>query len=170
MPDVIVAASQIHGLGVFTTREFAEGESVLTIDDSRVVDIEHPLRPELDEHEYHCDYLADGKVVLMRFPERHINSNCDPNSYVVTIDTVRHVIARRHIQAGDEITYDYIINCYEGAVWQCHCGGPRCRGTIVSSFFELPSNLQLEYLPLLDEWFVKEHYEKVAALRKSVAG
>ena len=170
MPDVIVAASQIHGLGVFATHDFTEGETVLRIDDSRVVDTEHPLHPELDEHEYHCDYLAGGKVVLMPFPERHVNSNCDPNTYVATINTVRHVIARRYIQAGDEIAYDYIINCHGGAIWQCHCGSPRCRGTIVSSFFELSPNLQVEYLPLLDEWFVKEHHEKVAALRKSVAG
>ena len=40
------------------------------------------------------------------------------------------------------------------------------RGTIVSSFFELPVELQLEYLPLLNPWFVDEHRSKVDALGK----
>ena len=162
---VVVRASKIHGLGVFATRDFAEGETVLVIDDSRIVDEEHPLRPELGEHDYHCDYLAHGKVVLIPSPERHINSCCDPNTCVRVFDEKRHVVARRAITAGDEITYDYIIDCHGGIVWQCDCQHPRCRGTIVSSFFELPLDWQLEYLPLLSEWFVNEHLEKVEAIR-----
>ena len=34
-----------------------------------------------------------GKVVLMQPPERYINHSCDPNSFVKTIDGVRHVLA-----------------------------------------------------------------------------
>lgn len=165
MADVVVAESKIHGLGVFATREFAQDEIILPIDDSRVVDNDHPLRIHLGEKSYHCDYLADGKVVLMPSPERHINSCCDPNTYVKTINGVRHVTARRPINSGEEITYDYIIDCHGGDVWQCSCGSSRCRGTIVSSFFELPVELQLEYLPLLNKWFIEEHREKVAALQ-----
>lgn len=166
MSDVIVATSDIHGTGVFATRGFSTGETVLIIDDSRVVDTDHPLRPELGEFEHHCDYLADGNVVLMQAPERHINSSCDANTYIITRDEGRHVVARRAIRAGEEITYDYIINCHGGLVWQCHCGSPRCRGTVVSSYFDLPLDLQLEYLPLLDNWFADEHREKVDALRQ----
>jgi hypothetical protein len=166
MVDVVVAESKIHGLGVFATRAFVEGEIILPIDDSRIVDDKHPLRPELGEQSYHCDYLAGGKVVLMRSPERHINSCCDPNTYVKTINGIRHVVARRPIKSGEEITCDYIIDCHGGIVWQCSCGSSRCRGTIVSSFFELPVEWQLEYLPLLNEWFIEEHREEVEALGK----
>ena len=137
MADVVVGNSKIHGIGVFAARDFAEGETVLVIDDSRVVDDEHPLRPEFGEYDYHCDYLAGGKTVLMPSPERHINSHCDPNTFVKTIDGVRRVIARRAIRAGEEITCDYIINCHGGIVWQCGCESPHCRKTIVSSFFDL---------------------------------
>ncbi len=165
MADVRVAESEIHGLGVFATRGFTAGEIVLPIDDSRVVDEAHPLCTDSGERSYHCDYLAGGKVVLMKSPERHINSCCDPNTYVKTIDGIRHVAARRAINSGEEIAYDYIIDCHGGAVWQCGCGSSRCRSTIVSSFFELPVELQLEYLPLLNEWFIDEHREKVEALR-----
>jgi SET domain-containing protein len=166
MPEVFVAESAIHGIGVFALRDFARGETILVIDESRVVDAEHPLCPELGEYDYHCDYLAGGKVVYMQSPERHINSSCDPNVFVKTIEGVRHIVARRPIKAHEEITYDYIIDCHGGIVWQCHCGSTRCRGTIVSSFFELPLEQQLEYLPLLNEWFIEEHREQIEALRK----
>ena len=169
MAEVFVAESKIHGVGVFAARDFAPGEIVLPIDDSRVVDAEHPLRPELGEFDYHCDYLAGGRVVLMPWPERHINSSCDPNVFVKTIAGTRHVVARRAIKAGEEITYDYIIDCHGGIVWQCDCGSARCRKTIVSSFFELPLEWQLEYLPLLNEWFVAEHRAEVERLRAVAA-
>jgi uncharacterized protein len=162
--DVVVASSRIHGLGVFASRYFRAGETVLCIDDSREVNEGNPLRPEAGESDVHCDYLSGGRVVLMLAPERHINSSCDPNTFVKTIDGIRHVLARRPILAGEEITYDYIINCHGGDVWECRCGSDRCRRTIVSSFFELPLSLQAEYLPLLDDWFVSEHKGEVCAL------
>ena len=157
MADVVVADSAIHGIGAFATRAFQRGETVLIIDDSRIVDETHPLRPELNEHEWHCDYLAGGAVVLMREPERHINSSCDPNTFVKTIGGHRHVIALRDIPAGSEITYAYIVNTFGGAVWECRLrGGAVCRTRSVE-FFELPVDRQLEYLPQLEGWFKDEH-------------
>jgi uncharacterized protein len=169
MSRVFVATSRIHGLGVFAGRDFSAGETILRIDDSRFVDDGHPLCPEAGELDLHCDYLAGGQVVLMREPERHINSSCDPDSYVKTIAGIRHVVARRPIPTGEEVTYDYIINCHAGDPWTCRCGSARCRGAIVSSFFDLPISLQLEYLPVLDDWFVAEHQERVAALHERAA-
>lgn len=166
MADVIASESKIHGIGLFATRYFSEGEIILPIDDSRVVDEEHPLRSELGEHQDHCDYLAGDLVVLMRSPEVYINSSCDPNTYVKTINGIRHVVARRLIASGEEITYDYLINFHGGVVWDCHCQSSRCRGFVASSFFDLPLELQLEYLPLLEEWFIAEHRAKVKALRR----
>lgn len=62
MKDVVVAESKIHGIGVFAMSDYAEGEIILPIDDSRVVDDEHPLRPALGEHSYHCDYPRVAKL------------------------------------------------------------------------------------------------------------
>jgi hypothetical protein len=166
MADVYVAESRIHGLGVFAARDFAAGETLLRMDDSRVVDAEHPLRPELGEYAHHCDYLAGGLVVLQGYPERHVNSSCDPNAYARRGGGESLVVARRAVRAGEEITCDYIIDCHGGEVWRCACGSPRCRGVVPSSFFELPVEAQLEYLPLLNEWFVAEHPAEVAALRQ----
>lgn len=168
--DVTVAESKINGSGVFAERDFAAGEIILAIDDSRIVDEEHPLRPELGELDYHCDYLSDGKVVYMNSPERYINSSCDPNVFVKTINGTRHVVALKPIKAGEELTCDYIIDCHSGIVWQCNCGSEKCRKTIVSSFFELLIEKQIEYLPLLNPWFIEEHREKVETLKKFARG
>ena len=52
MSDVYVAESGIHGVGVFAARDFAAGETLMALDDSRVVDAEHPLLNEwfVEEH------------------------------------------------------------------------------------------------------------------------
>ena len=164
--DVTVRESSIEGLGVFAARSFEAGERVLELDDSRVVDEERPLRPEEGELQRHCDYLADGKVVLMPEPERHLNHACDPNAYVTTVEGQRHLVALERIEPGREITIDYMLNTHGGDVWACSCGSPSCRGTLPSSFFELPEREQRELLPLLEDWFVEEHRGRVEALRE----
>lgn len=156
-----VRRSTVEGFGVFATRSLSAGDVVLEIDDSRVVDASHPLDPTDDPR--HCDYLAQGKVVLMRYPERHINHSCDPNVYVRTVDGRRLVIAVRDIPAGEEIAYDYCINGSGDTVWTCCCGAARCRRTIHSDFFHLPPELLREYLPLLDTWFREEHRDEFRA-------
>lgn len=165
MENVSVGKSEIHGVGVFAERDFDEGEIILEIDDSRLVDDSHSLRPELGEYDFHCDYLENGKVVLMRSPERHINSCCEPNTFVKTIEGKRYVVARREIKKGEELTYDYIIDCHGGIVWECNCKHPNCRKIVPSSFFDLPTEKQLEYLSLLNHWFVEEHRERIEKLR-----
>ena len=165
MPEapVDVRPSPIEGLGVFATVDLAADGHVLAIDDSRVVDDAHPLRA--DEDERHCDYLADGRVVLMQVPERHINHGCDPNSYIVTREGRRVIVARRDIARGEEITNDYAINGEGGVSWACRCGSPRCRGDETwADYFTLPRSLQEEYRPLLDDWFVAEHHDRLREL------
>lgn len=160
----IVGPSRVHGVGVFAISDIEAGNPVLRIDDSRVVDVAHPLRSDAGEYEFHCDYLAGGKVVLMASPERHINHSCSPNTYVKTIGQSRYVFALRKIIAGEEITYDYCLNSAGDTVWECHCGAPDCRRSIHSDFFHLPLPRQLAYLPLLDTWYLEEHGNAVSEL------
>ena len=162
----MVRVSRIDGQGVFAETPFLAGQTVLEIDDSRIVDELHPLGPGDDSR--HCDYLARGTVVLMQPPERYINHCCQPNTYVKTVNGKRLVIALRDLAAGEEITYDYCINSGGDTVWTCHCGAERCRHTIHSDFFHLPLELQLEYLPLLDDWFREERAPEVQRLQNLI--
>ena len=105
----------------------------------------------------------------MQAPERYINHCCRPNTFVQTRDGLRHVIALRPIAAGEEITYDYCVNGYGDTIWTCDCRDPQCRRTMHSDFFHLPLDLQLEYLPLLDEWFRRERAGDVRRLEERLA-
>ena len=84
---------------------------------------------------------------------------------VILLGRERLVIALRDIPRDTEITYDYLINCHGGDVWTCTCGSASCRGTMVSSFFDLPLSDQRRLLPLLDVWFVTEHRSRIDQLR-----
>lgn len=165
--EVEVKNSPIHGVGVFATRKFNVGERVVPIDDSRIVTEDAPLDPEKGEYDHHQDYLGTHDV-LMREPERNINHSCEPNVYVKSFDGVRWVIAYRDIQVGDEIAYDYCVNSYGDDTWDCSCDHPRCRRTHNTDFFKLPEARLVEYLPLLDEWFVEWRREAVLELRERV--
>lgn len=169
MTAVKVDRSRIEGLGVFAARAFERTETVLVIDTSRVVDDARPLRPERVEREEHTTLLGDGSRVLLLPPERHLNHSCDPNAYLRTVDDELRVVARRPIDPGDEVTLDYLINTHGGSRWHCRCGAERCRGLLEASFFNLPRELQREYLPLLEEWFVERHEERVGRIRDADA-
>jgi len=159
MIDVFVKASPIEGLGIFAARPFSPGDRVRGVNVVREVTPEAPLRPELGERHDHCDY-PDGKVLLIGDPDRHLNHSCDPNAYLSYAASDSFIVARRAIKVGVEVTIDYNINISGGTAWPCHCGAPRCLGTVVGDFFLLPLERQVEYAPYLAEWFVRRHRDR----------
>jgi SET domain-containing protein len=163
MNDVEIRTSPIEGLGLFAVRPFRSGQRIRQINVVREVTSDSPLREELGERADHCDY-PNGKVVLLGPPDRHVNHSCDPNAYVLYEGDRSFLVARRDIAVREEITVDYNINITGGTVWTCHCGAMRCRGTVVGDFFLLPPDIQREYRPLLAEWFVRSHRDRLRAL------
>ncbi|HXY49833.1 MAG TPA: SET domain-containing protein-lysine N-methyltransferase [Terriglobales bacterium] len=163
MSDVEVRASPIEGLGLFATRPFSAGQQIHQINVLREVTPASPLREELGERADHCDY-PDGKIVLLGYPDRHVNHSCDPNAYLLYEGDRSFLVARRGITAGEEITCDYNINITGGTAWPCHCGAARCRTTTVGDFFLLPLDTQREYRPFLADWFVRTHRDRLRAL------
>ena len=160
---VEVRSSPIQGLGVFALAPYSAGQCIREITVVREITPEAPLREELGELADHCDY-PDGRVVLLGFPDRHINHSCDPNAYVQYKQDHSFLCARRDITVGEEITCDYNMNITGGTSWPCHCGAARCRGETIGDFFKLPIGIQLEYQPQLAEWFVRRHQEALAQL------
>jgi hypothetical protein len=170
-PSVEVRASPIQGLGVFATRAFRAGEPVRRVNIGREITEAAPLCPEAGERIEHCSYPS-GKVVLWGFPDRHLNHSCDPNAYGLEEgdgSAVVYLVARRAIRAGDEITVDYNVNLTGGSSWPCHCGAARCLDETVGDYFRLPEERQIEYLPLLAEWFVERHRARLASFRHRAA-
>ncbi|BBM98985.1 [histone H3]-lysine4 N-trimethyltransferase SETD1 [Marchantia polymorpha subsp. ruderalis] len=62
---------------------------------------------------------------------RFINHSCDPNCYtkIITVDGQKKVViySKRHIRAGEELTYDYKFPLEEKKI-PCCCGAAKCRG------------------------------------------
>ncbi len=163
MSDVAVRPSGIEGLGIFAPRPFSAGERITRVDVVREVTPDSPLRPEIGERFDHCSY-PDGKVLLIGYPAGYVNHSCDPNAWEQFEGDASYFVARRDIAAGDEITIDYNVNIDEGTAWPCHCGAARCRGVVAGGFFRLPREWQLEYRPLVADWFVRRHRERLEAL------
>lgn len=161
--SVEVRDSSIEGLGIFARAAFATGERIRRINVVREITAQAPLREDLGERADHCDY-PDGKVVLIGYPDRHVNHSCDPNAYVLYDAESSYVVARRDIAVGEEITCDYTINITGGTAWPCRCGAARCTGTVAGDFFKLPMEIQQEYRPLLADWFVRRHAGRLSAL------
>jgi SET domain-containing protein len=69
---------------------------------------------------------------------RYINHSCDPNCEAIIEDGRIYIHAKKNIQPGTELTYDYQ---YERTAahteederfYACLCGSPKCRGTILA--------------------------------------
>ena len=163
MSDIVVRQSSIEGLGIFARRTFVVGECITRVHVVREITTDAPLRPERGERIEHCAY-PDGKVLLIAFPERHVNHSCDPDACEWFDDDGSCLVARRPIAPCEEITIDYNVNITNGTAWRCHCGAARCRGEVAGDFFHLPIEWQREYRPLLAGWFVSRNQPLVDAL------
>jgi SET domain-containing protein len=163
MPEVAVRESRIAGLGVFTLDRVRAGRVVREFELERQISPESPLRPERGERAEHCT-LVDGCFFLVGSPDRYFNHSCDPNVYLRFGSDRIEVVARRDIEAGCELSLDYLINNPGGASWPCRCGAQRCRGETSNSFFTLPTEVQQEYAPLLASWFVDRYREELKHL------
>ena len=163
-PRVAVLSSAIQGCGVFAVKAFRRGTVVLRIDDSRVVDSDHPLRIADGESPDHRDFLPDGTVVLMQSPECYVNHSCHPNCYVYSACRERFILTKCDVAAGEELLVDYAVNAVGGEYWYCRCGAVQCRGYHRCDFFALPVQVQREYLPYLDPWFAATHAFRIQQL------
>lgn len=86
-------------------------------------------------------FAVDDEVVIdathRGSSARWINHSCVPNCEAVQEDGRVFIETRRTIRHGEELTYDYNLVLDERhtpALKQahaCHCGAPRCRGTLL---------------------------------------
>jgi SET domain-containing protein len=125
-----VAASGIHGLGLYAARAI-------------------PRRMKLGElsgelvrlPEGRVAHLARGVVFLVEFTRRvgldctrgnafrHLNHSCAPNCWLRVVGRRVEVYSRGPLPAGSELTVDYGRTQHRGGM-ACGCGAARCRGRI----------------------------------------
>lgn len=105
------------------------------------------IRPQVsDIRERHYEKMGIGSSYLFRLDDgyvvdatkrggiaRFINHSCEPNCYtkIISVDGQKRIFiyAKRHIAAGEELTYNYKFPLEEKKI-PCNCGSRRCRGSL----------------------------------------
>ena len=139
-----VRRSGVHGKGLFATRTFRAGETIMEYIGEIISWKEalrrHPHDPSDPNHTFYFhiddDHVIDG--AHGGNSARWINHSCDGNCEADERDGRIFIVARRTIKAGDELNYDYglvIDQRYTPklkAEYPCYCGSKNCRGTLLA--------------------------------------
>ncbi|MBI3123201.1 MAG: SET domain-containing protein [Ignavibacteriales bacterium] len=111
--------SELHGKGLFTTKDIAEGEIICVIE-GEVIDGAECERREEEEENVYIFWNGDNYIDTSNNPLlRNINHVCEPNCYVDDRDEHSlFLIAEYDIKAGSELSIDYD---YEEIYENCRC-------------------------------------------------
>ncbi|XP_060525404.1 histone-lysine N-methyltransferase 2C-like [Cylas formicarius] len=136
--NVYLARSKIQGLGLYAARDLEKHTMVIEY-------IGEVIRTELSEcreKQYEAKNrgiymfrLDDDRVVdatLSGGLARYINHSCNPNCVAETVEIDRDlkiiIFAKRRIQRGEELAYDYKFDIEDDQhKISCMCGAPNCR-------------------------------------------
>ena len=140
----VVRRSIIHGRGVFATAKIRKGTVILEYKGKRTsfdAALEGPDSDPDDPAHTFLFELDDGRVIDARVrgnAARWINHSCAPNCVTSEDHDGRVFIeAKRQIQPGEELTYDYRLSVdgrltkQERAQYVCRCGATKCRGSLL---------------------------------------
>lgn len=141
VPKCRLGTSGINGRGIFAAADLSAGELVAVwggkIYTAAEVERLAELFPHFDTHTVSVGpgyYL--GSENLFEFDDAELfNHSCEPN---VGVRGQILVVARRAIQAGEELTFDYDTTEVAATPFTCRCGTPSCRGTIDGSAWRSP--------------------------------
>ncbi|VAI35841.1 unnamed protein product [Triticum turgidum subsp. durum] len=139
---LVVYKSGIHGLGLYTSEFIPRGSMVIEY----VGEIVGQRVADKREIEYHSGKRQQYKSVCYFFKidkehiidatrkggiARFINHSCMPNcvAKIISVKNEKKVVffSERHIDPGEEITYDYHFNQEEGERIPCFCRSFSCR-------------------------------------------
>lgn len=158
-PKLASGKSKIHGEGVFTTEIITEGEKLMEFGGEVVP------RDKVFSGDYRSRSIwIVGKDTYLALPttdtepslDEQLNHSCDANSWLTDEVTL---VAKRDIEAGEEITLDQGTWNFEDTNYtdhqeSCNCATPICRHTLTENDWKLPE-VQARYRdhfhPLIQE-------------------
>ena len=99
----------------------------------------HPHDPDDPNHTFYF-HIDDKRVIDGMFgsPAKWINHACDPNCEADEDEGRIYIKALRDITPGEELNYSYglVLDGRHTAKvkkeYECRCGSPRCRGTMLA--------------------------------------
>ncbi|HEX6316579.1 MAG TPA: SET domain-containing protein-lysine N-methyltransferase [Gemmatimonadaceae bacterium] len=133
-----------HGVGAFATQDIPAGTRLIEYAGQRITEAEGDARyPEIPGQEIITYLFAiDDDIVVDAGVDgneaRFINHSCDPNCDAIVEDGRIWIETIRDVRAGEELGYDYAFILDERHTptakrrYPCHCGSPKCRGTMLA--------------------------------------
>jgi hypothetical protein len=143
------------GDGVLTTRAFAKGETVM---------VGYVVGP-LTGNDSHATQVGRNEWVRHGGLGPKVNHSCDPNCGVrLNADHAFDFVARRDLEEGQEITFDYAMRNFtvDHFPLACLCGSVGCRGT-VTGWKSLPALRKAAYGKLVAPYLLAIDVEEQAA-------
>lgn len=127
------------GEGVFATKTFQKGDTVMRGEIIRILGGNHSHAAQIGEEAW---ALHEGII-------HKLNHSCEPNCGIHVNETGGHdFVAIKDIEPGKELVLDYAMRNYkiEHFPAQCKCGASQCRGSI-TGWKDLPNHKKEEYRP-----------------------
>ena len=140
---LVVRRSRVHGNGCFARRDIPKGTRVIEYLGDRISHKEADRRYEnADVNDNHTFlFIADRRTVIDATKggneARWINHSCDGNCESEIEKSRVFIDARRDIEKGEELGYDYQIGRDRNdppnvdKIYACRCGSPKCRGSML---------------------------------------
>ncbi|MBE0550534.1 MAG: SET domain-containing protein-lysine N-methyltransferase [Rubrivivax sp.] len=138
-----VRKSGVHGKGVFALRPIAAGERIIEYKGEVINWPEalrrHPHDPQNPNHTFYF-HIDDKHVIDANVggnAARWINHACEPNCQADEADGRVFISALTDLSPGEELFYDYGLVIDERRTpslkrqYECRCGSPRCRRTML---------------------------------------
>lgn len=125
MPTTKVQRSSA-GLGLFAAQSFSKGDLVIEYTGETVSADEANQRGGRYLFELNDDWTIDGKDRANT--ARYINHSCQPNCYpeLSADETQVHIYAKRKINSGEELTYNYGKDYFTRVIKPAGCRCDKC--------------------------------------------
>jgi uncharacterized protein len=129
-------ASSIHGTGGFAMASIPAGARVIEYSGEKINKRESNERCARGNRFIFfldAEFDLDGSVETNA--AKWLNHSCEPNCEAKLVDRQIWITAKRGINAGEEITFDYGYDLEGFRDHPCHCGAPNCAGHILAEEF-----------------------------------
>lgn len=160
MKKISVAASRVHGKGIFAAEDIAKGEKIQYIQGRRV----RTSNRKKPDKNVMATWFGVGRNLWIdpgSTPFRYLNHSCYPNAAITGTKTL---VALEKIAVGQEITIDYSMTDPD-PTWslKCQCGEKTCRKHI-QAIYTVPEAVFKRHMPYVPRYFqrayVRNHVKK----------
>ena len=137
--------SPIQGVGAFALQDIPKGTRLIEYTGERITHAEADRRYDDEVMRRHHTFLfiLNSRTILDAAvggnEARYLNHSCDPNCEAIIERGHIWLDAKKRIPAGTELVYDYQYEddgdytAEDLKFYECRCGSPKCRGTIVKT-------------------------------------